>query len=259
MQELQDYAIGATDGEVGHVRDFFFDDQEWVIRYLVVETGNWLLSRKVLLSPYSLGPADWANKLLPVRISKEQVRNSPDVDSEKPVSRQHEILYADYYSYPYYWNGDGYWGDGLFSPEMTSQYSFEASRAETRRHASDDPHLRSCKAVVGYHVHATDGDIGHVSAMMVDEETWAIRYLVIDTSNWWIGQKVLVPPQWITNVDWTDSKVSIDLTRKTIEDSPRFDSSYALNRQQELDLYRHYQRPSYWEREKRRETEVTMN
>jgi hypothetical protein len=267
MQELNHYAIGATDGEIGHVSDFFFDDQAWVIRYLVVETGSWLMSRKVLISPYSVGEPDWNNKVLPVRISKHQIQHSPDIDTEKPVSRQHEMMYADYYGFPYYWGGDGLWGDGLYFPTMMSgdytgvgpvgrvrsEVEEAYVRAEKSRHVSDDPHLRSCKAVVGYHVHATDGDLGHVSAMLVDEETWAIRYLVVDTSNWWMGNKVLIPPQWATSIDWAESKVHIDLTRETIKDAPRFESSYNLNREQELDLYSYYDRPNYWEREKQRE------
>ena len=262
-QEINSYTIGATDGEIGHVSDLFFDDQNWVIRYLVVETGSWLMSRKVLISPYSTGAADWAHKRLPVRINKEQVKNSPDIDTEEPVSRQHEMLYANYYGYPYYWSGAGFWGDGMYSPMAGSPDHLEArhmkqlraevaasySRADEARHASEDPHLRSCKTVVGYDVHATDGDLGHVSAMLVDEETWAIRYLVIDTSNWWMGQKVLIAPEWITAVSWSDSKVSINLTRETIKNSPRYDTTEELNRTQEANLYNHYGRPNYWERE----------
>ena len=267
MQEIKGYAIGATDGEIGHVNDLLFDDANWVIRYLVVETGSWLMSRKVLISPYSVGNADWEHKRLPVHITKDQVKNSPDVDTDRPVSRQHELLYADYYGYPYYWSGDGFWGDGMYSPLLSSPdylavrpmgtvragMAESYARAEQELHASDDPHLRSCNVVVGYHVHATDGDLGHVSAMLVDENTWAIRYLVVDTSNWWMGQKVLVPPEWITDVSWQDSKVSINLTRETIKNSPRYESSADLNRAKEEDLYQHYGRPNYWDREHARE------
>jgi sporulation protein YlmC with PRC-barrel domain len=270
LKELTSYTIGASDGDVGHVKDVYFDDEDWVIRYLVVETGSWLSSRKVLISPYSIGNADWVAHRLPARISKEQVKNSPDIDTEKPVSRQHEIQYADYYSYPYYWDGSGYWGDGLYAPTMGESRALgtagDASRAavqqevadvyaraEHARHEQDDPHLRSSEAVVGYHVQASDGDIGHVSGMLVDEESWAIRYLVVDTSNWWMGHQVLVTPQWITAVDWYESKVHVNLTRKSIQGAPVFDSSFALNRQHELDLYRYYERPNYWEHEKQRE------
>ncbi|MBK9444229.1 MAG: PRC-barrel domain-containing protein [Comamonadaceae bacterium] len=130
-QEMKDYAIGATDGEIGHVVDFFFDDQSWVIRYLVVETGSWLMSRKVLISPFALQDADWMHKRLPVQITREQVKHSPDVDTQKPVSRQHEMAYADYYGYPYYWDGSGLWGDGLYAPQLVSRKDMDIS---------DNPH-----------------------------------------------------------------------------------------------------------------------
>jgi hypothetical protein len=267
VHEIKSYDLGATDGDVGSIDDLFFDDQDWVIRYLVVKTGNWLSSRKVLISPYSLGVPDWEHKRLPINISRKQVQDSPDVDTDMPVSRQHETAYADYYSYPYYWQGSGLWGDGLYFPSLLApDYMGVDSMAGVRTTADDDfvnakvarleaadPHLRSCKVVTGYQVHASDGELGHVSAMLVDESTWAIRYLVIDTSNWWMGNKVLVPPQWITDVNWSESKLNIDLTRETIKNSPRYESSADLNRQQENALYQHYGRPNYWEREHARQ------
>lgn len=260
LHELENYAIGATDGEIGHVRDLFFDDQAWVVRYLVVETGSWFSSRKVLISPFSIGQADWAHKRLPVSISKVQVKNSPDIDTAQPVSRQHEIRYMDYYGYPYYWGGSGLWGDGLYYPVMASTgYSSAdvpyARAADGKRH-TDDPHLRSCKELVGYHIHALDGDIGHVQSMLVDEDTWAIRYLVVNTSNWWVGEPVLIAPEWITSVHWEDSKVSVNLKQAAVKQCPAFDSSSELNRQQEMDFYRHYDRPGYWENEPSRSVQL---
>ena len=253
MLELKNYTIGATDGEIGHVTDFYFDDEDWVIRYLVVETGSWLLTRKVLISPYSLLEADWMHKRLPVRISRDQVKNSPDIDTDKPVSRQQEMRYADYYGYPYYWGGMGMWGDGMYVPLVPSggvgRSPSEAAKIAAAQHAHDDPHLRSCQAVVGYHIHASDGDIGHVQGMVVDEETWALRYLVVDTTNWWGGHQVLVAPQWIKSISWADSLVYINRSRQAIQGSPLFDSTAELNREYELELHRHYQRSGYSDQE----------
>ena len=258
MHDLENYAIGASDGEVGHVTDIYFDDQAWVIRYLVVDTGSWLISRKVLISPYAVQEADWERKRLPVRLTREQVKGSPDVDTQKPVSRQHEMDYADYYNYPYYWGGEGFWGDGMYFPvaPIPSEDAKVHARAERARHKNDDPHLRSCRAVMGHQIHATDGDIGHVQGMLVDEETWAIRYLVVNTSDWWLGNQVLIPPEWIAEISWAEFKVSINLTRKTIKNSPRYESSEALNREQEMALHRHYDRPTYWEREHAKKIET---
>jgi hypothetical protein len=257
MLELKTYTIGATDGEIGHVTDFYFDDKSWVIRYLVVDAGSWLMSRKILISPYSVMQPDWMHKRLPVRINRDQVRNSPDMDTEKPVSRQHEMAYSDYYGYPYYWGGAGFWGNDMYFPDTAYDggglSAVELAKIAATQHANDDPHLRSCNAVIGYHIHARDGDIGHVQGMLVDEDTWALRYLVVDPTNWWGGHQVLISPNWIDAISWADSKVSVNLDRLAIKGSPRFDSTAELNRQLEMDLHKHYQRSAYWEQEPSRE------
>ncbi len=271
MNDLEDYAIHATDGIIGHVKDFYFDDQAWVIRYLVVETGAWLSSRKVLISPVAIGRPNWTEKTLPVSITKEQVKNSPDIDTEKPVSRQHEIQYAGYYGYPYYWGGAGIWGMGAYPYMMMPGYAGGVSipqsvqseaektyaQAEAVRHQDDDPHLRSCKAVTSYSIQATDGDIGHVQGLLVEEETWAIRYIVVDTSNWWLGHKVIIAPQWIQNVGWAEAAVSVSLTRQAVKDAPPYDSAVQLDREQETGIYKHYGRPGYWAGETKRKAEIS--
>lgn len=266
MTDLKGYTLGATDGDIGHVTDFLFDDTRWTIRYLVVETGSWLKSRKVLISPFSLAGADWAHKRLPVHITREEVKNSPDIDTDKPVSRQHEAQHADYYGLPHYWGGDALAGAVEGDPVLTSPPGFTAgalapqhsdgtevmeSVERTRQH-TDDPHLRSCQAVIGYHLEASDGDIGHVHSMLVEEDNWAIRYLVLNTSNWWLGHQVLMSPDWVSDIRWSDAKVRVNLTRQAIQQSPKYDASSPLTRQQELDLYAHYARPNYWEQERTR-------
>jgi hypothetical protein len=259
IKDLEGYAVGATDGPIGHVKDFYFDDQAWIVRYLVVDTGAWLASRKVLISPIAIGRPDWTERLLPVSITKEQVKNSPDIDTERPVSRQHEMEYSSYYSYPYYWGGAGYWGGGMYpnlmmpgyggfgSPHgIRSEEENACARAESARIESEDPHLRSCRAVMKYHVHASDGDLGHVEGLLVDDETWGIRYLIVNTSNWWLGHQVLIAPQWIDDVSWFDSKVSVKMTRQAIKDAPAYQPATPLDRAQETGLYEHYGRAGYW-------------
>lgn len=264
MNDLEGYAIRATDGVIGLVKDFYFDDQAWAIRYLVVDAGTWLSSRKVLISPIAIGQPNWAERVLPVALTKEQVKNSPDIDTEKPVSRQHEIRYFGYYGYPYYWGGDGLWASGAY-PNMTlpayagfdstahpSQREAEKGfveaayvQAEQARHQNDDPHLRSCKAVIDNHIQASDGDIGHVQGMLIDEETWAIRYLIVDTSNWWLGHQVLIAPQWIEAVSWADATVTLELTQQAVKDAPPYDPAVPLDRIQEAGIHEHYGRPGY--------------
>jgi hypothetical protein len=258
-KDLDNFAIGATDGPIGQVKDFYFDDDAWAIRYLVVETGSWLNSRQVLISPMSLQPPHWADRVLPVSITQAQVKNSPDIDTDKPVSRQHETDYLGYYGYPAYWEGGGLWGNGLYPYPLLPDYpgygleqaereraEEDYGRLERARHRNDNPHLRSCKAVTGYHIHASDGEVGHVEGYLVDDATWAVRYLIVNTSNWWLGHSVLVAPQWITSVRWADESVRVGLTREAIKNAPVYESSVALTRQRETELYEHYGRSAYW-------------
>ena len=264
VTELEKYTIGATDGTIGSIKDCYFDDEAWVVRYLVVKTGAWLVGREVLISPWSVRDWDTAGRVLRVSSSQDQVKKSPSIDTQKPVSRQHETEYSAYYGYPYYWGGAELWGRGGYPGAMltgvgpgSGASDIEYLRAQERnadgafsrneqRHANDDQHLRSCEAVKGYHIHATDGDIGHVDGFLVDEQTWAIQYLIVNTSNWWLGHQVLLAPKWFEDVSWVYSKVTTSLTREEVKSAPAYDSLRALNRDDEENIYRHYQRQGYW-------------
>ena len=254
-KDLQDLAISATDGAIGDVKDFYFDDEAWAIRYIVVETGSWLSSRKVLISPIAAEKPDWAAKLLPVRLTREQVKNSPAIDTDMPVTRQHETDYLDYYGYPYYWGGMGLWGaaeyPGMLLPGYVSDAAARADtdsvQARTEAHRRDqDPHLRSCKAVVGYDIKASDGEIGQVQGLIVDEDSWAIRYVLVSTGSWWSGHEVLVAPQWIQRVSWAQRSVVVDLTREALKQAPWYDPASPLTREMEIAVYEHHGRAGYW-------------
>ena len=219
--QLEGFTIRATDGELGTVYQLYFDDETWAIRYLTVTTG-WLGGRRVLISPRSIIHADWQGKYLDVALTKTQVANSPNIDTDKPVSRQHEIAYVGYYGYPYYWDGN----DSESEP--------------------GDSHLRSAKAVIGYHIEANDGEIGHLDGFIVDDQDWTIRYIEVATKNWWPGKKVLVSPAWIERVSWEDSKVYASLSRESIKNAPEFVDFTPITRDYENRLYAHYSRPPYW-------------
>ena len=248
MKFLAGFTIGATDGDIGTVDAFYFDDLSLTVRHLVVDTGGWLSGRKVLISPRALGDIDWDGRRLTASLTKAQVEKSPAIDTDRPVSRQQEIEYYRYYGYPSYWSGPYLWG-GYPLPVMSRA---SAPRLEDERRwewgakESGDPHLRSSAAVIGYHIAATDGDIGHVEDFLVDEATWAIRYMVVDTSNWWFGQHVLVPAQWISTVDWNDSLLHVDLSRDQIKSSQEYDASSPVEREYETRLHDSYGRPGYW-------------
>jgi len=245
VKHVKGYDIGATDGDIGKLDDFYFDDESWTIRYLVAETGSWLLNRKVLISPFALGKADLSKKRVNVTLTKKQVEESPSIDTDKPVSRQHEASYLDYYGYPHYWGGPYLWGPVTY-PQLSDAAQRRNEEARAEREEGNDLHLRSANKVTGYHIEATDGDIGHVEDFIIDGETWEIRYIVVDTQNWWPGKKVLVAPQWIGRVSWNDSKVYVDLSRETIKNGPEYHPD-ALNRKYEETLYDYYKRPKYWD------------
>jgi len=251
-KELSGYKLGARDGDIGKVIEFYFDDQSWTVRYLVADTGGWLSGRQVLISPYALDPANKGNKIIPVDLTRAQIEKSPALSSDRPVSRQYEEDYYSYYGWPGYWGGPYAWGLSAY-PTRGSARWLEASRLDRNLdrndERTDDPHLRSTEAVTGRDIQAQDGGIGHVEDFVIDDETWTIRYLIVDTQNWWPGKKVLISTQWIERISWEESKVFINLTRESIKQGPEFTAQTLITRDHEMKLYRHYNREGYWDEE----------
>jgi uncharacterized protein YrrD len=239
---LNGYAIQNRDGEtIGKVREFYFDDQHWTIRYLVADTGTWLSGRQVLVSPYAIVAINADDKSVVVDLTKKQIEGSPSLESDKPVSRQFEDSYYGYYGWPAYWNGPYSWG---YAPVIERNRDKQGHYAKAEK--PWDAHLRSTRSVTGYDIQATDGEIGHVEDFIMDDETWAIRYLVVATKNWWPGKKVLVSPQWIQRISWPDSKVFVHLSREAIQRAPEFTAESLLSRDYEITLYGHYNHKGYW-------------
>jgi sporulation protein YlmC with PRC-barrel domain len=261
VKELDGYAIQATDGVVGEVTDVLFDDESWVIRYLVVDTGNWLAGRAVLISPIAIAQLIPGKNALQVPMTMEQVRNSPDVDTHRPVSRQYEVRYFGYYGYyPYYWGTSALWGVSDYPAGLLSRLGPTDAGADLQQvsrdrghvtpasdsHEHDDPHLRSASEVIHYHIEASDGGVGRVQGLLMDEETWAIRYLVVDTSNWWFGHRVLIAPSWLRKVSWPERTISVNLTQEAVRTSPPYHSEVALHRPDEIALHNYYRSAGYW-------------
>lgn len=238
---LVGFNMGATDGEIGKVEEFYFDDQTWTIRYLIVKTGGWLSQRKVLISPAALNTPDWENESFPVKLTMEQVKHSPDIDTQMPVSRQQEMVLYNYYEWPY---GDpvgaGFYGGmgmlGMVESRVPLEEYISAEQAEKK---SGNLHLRSTDEVKGYHIHATDGKIGNAVDFMIDEH-WKIRFLVVDTGNWLKSRKVLISPAWIKAVSWSNAAVNVNLSMQAVKNSPAFDPDLPMNETYESELYRHY-------------------
>jgi hypothetical protein len=255
--DLRTYTIGATDGDIGSVDDLYFDDLGWTARYLVADTGTWLSGRKVLLSPAALRGFDPVGRRVRTNLTRRQVEGSPSIDTQKPVSRQHETEFLSYYGYSPYWAGPYRWGAyaspyavaGVLppaaEPPMQGQVAEELAARERQSH---DEHLRSARDVSGYGIRATDGDLGHVEDFLIDEADWAIRYLIVDPRSWWPGPHVVVGTDWIRGVSWDDGVVEVDVTRDAVRNAPRWEPSAPFGRDAETRLYAHHGRPAYWDR-----------
>ncbi len=242
---INGYAIETSDGEIGTVSDFLFDDASWRVRWLVVDTGNWLSGRKVLLPPSALGRLYEKDRVFAVKLTKQQVKDSPEIDADRPVSRQMETSVYDYYGWRPYWGsgfymgGYGYMpGSGMASPYLGARC--HEQKIDEAQAARDDVHLRSVEAVTGYHIHASDGEIGHVEDFIVDDADWSIHYLVVDTKNWWPGKRILVSSRSSGEIDWTDRLVNLDVDRQRIKGSPAYDPSITIDRAYDERLLTYY-------------------
>lgn len=247
--ETKGYAIGASDGPIGHVVDLFIDDADWTVRHLVVQTGGWVARDRVLISPSAVGEIDRHAKTMPVSITREQVRHSPDVDTHMPVSRQHEIDLSGYYGFGAYWDEPGLWGPEMYAnPWVRAREDGASDRLDyggthvpgTAPSGNADPHLRSANELEGYALHAADGDIGHVRNLLVEDHTWAVRYLVIELGHWWHGRSTLVPPSWIEAVDWERSEIRTGRTRADVRAIPAFDPGKRIDERAEKAWLEHF-------------------
>lgn len=207
---LRGYSVHAVDGDLGVVDSFLFDDRTWTIRYIVVELGNWLVERKVLLSPSALSQIKTDEKQFHVNLTQDQVRQSPNIDTDMPVSRQHEVQLLGYYGWPAYW--DDWAGAPLFVEPVPVQNSLPG-----------DPHLRSTEELTGYVIHSSDGEIGHLSDFHLDEATWKLHHLIVSTRNWLPGKKVELPVEWVLGASWENSEVLIDHSRADVFNCPNAD------------------------------------
>jgi uncharacterized protein YrrD len=244
-KSLRGCKLDARDGQIGKVNEFYFEDQHWAIRYLVANTGSWLAGRQVLISPRSLIGVDREDREIAVDLTKKTIENSPSLDSDKPVSRQFEEQYHAFYGWP----SPYMWGPypGIMNPNMMGGRGVWPGLVPTETAAN--PHLRSSRDVTGHHVQAADGEIGHVEDFLIDGDSWTIRYLVIDTRNWWPGKKVLIPPKWIDRISWTEVKIFVNVARERIRLAPEYIEDSPMTRDDEAELYRHYNRTGYWTEE----------
>lgn len=231
LGHLTGYSLEARDGEIGKLEQVYFDDQHWLTRYFVVRTGGWLFGRQVLVPPAVVSAVDQDKEVMVVELTREQIRNSPPVDSQLPVSRHYEEEFHRYYGWEPYWTGEMVPGT-VPTPRSGGEGLREPSQS----------HLRSSDEVRNYHIQACDGEIGHVEDFVLEEPDWDIGYLEVDTRNWLPGKHVLVAPAWIREVDWASREVRVDLDREAIRTAPPYDPSLVISRDYEVALFAHYGR-----------------
>ena len=248
VRGLRHYKFLAIDGEIGHLDQLYFDDRTWAVKYVVVDIGNWLSGRQVLISPTAILEVNAIQKTIHLKLTKDQIEKSADSYTHKTVARQHPTDYSILFGWPY--------DPSLFVPHQTRGYSTgenagsesDADRSvDSPLDEENDPHLRSTDVVGAYHIMTLDGEIGHIEDFIVDDQTWTIRYAVVDTKNWWPGKKVLLATEWVLWISWAESNTYVSLPRARIANAPEFDPTIPLTRDYELKLYAHYERSPYWE------------
>ena len=216
--------LGASDGDLGHVKDFYFNDLTWAVRYVVADTGNWLSGRLVLLSPHAFGGIYPVGKALLVKLTRKQIEDSPAIETHKPVSRQYEEEYHRYYGWPYYWEGDGLWGGMRGFPILDVPPKFshtEPPAATGPKSERADVHLRSTQAVNGYQLKTKDGVIvGQVCDFMMDGKSWAINQLVVKIGHRFTGKEVQIPMSQVEQISYQESTVLVKLTKEAVEKCP---------------------------------------
>lgn len=231
VNDLKSFSLRATDGVIGEVEEMFVSDDAWVVRYVIVRTGGWLDREHVLISPLALDVPNGPARTIPVSLSQEQVRNAPTADSKRTVSRENEVKYHDYYGWPYYWVGGPMWGPFMTPGELARAEVKRADKGDgsPRREPRAPSRLRSTEEVRGYGFEGADGDLGHIDDFVVDDEDWSVRYLVIDTRNWWPGgKKVLLPTALVHEISWDAQKVTSNVSRETVKSAPEYEESLPI-------------------------------
>jgi len=223
IKQLYGDKLGTSDGEIGHVKDFYFDDQNWAIRYLIVDTGSWLPGRLVLISPHAFGNFHQDGDCLLVNLTRKQIENSPAIETHTPVSRQYEEEYFRYYGWSSYWVGGGLGlMNGLDAAPPAHLVPVEQTNGGDYIQNNDDPHLRSTQALSGYHIATREGTIGHVIDFIMDDESWKIHQIVVETGHWLSGKEIVLAPQHVDRISYEKSALFVNVTKEAVHDSPAY-------------------------------------
>ncbi len=244
LSEIIGYLVYSGQSRIGKCKDVIFDDQKWTTRYIDVDTGTWLPGRRVLLSPLSLQEPNHVNQIIKTSLMAKEIEEAPNLEDDAPVSKYWEDKYYSHFGWPPYYKGGALWGPTNTPRDLLIQLKEENSPEDNQRF------LRSIREVNGYKLSCKEDEFGQVSDFIVDSQNWAIRYIVVETHRWIPGEKVLISPDWVENIDWPNRQMDFNLTKREIVNSPKFNSREPINKVYELQLYDYYGRPKYWETQK---------
>jgi hypothetical protein len=239
LKEIFGYSLKALDGEIGQCKDFILDSQKWVIRYMQADTGTWLTSRQVLISPVSLGQPRWAEREFPINLKKSKIEDSPGLNHHIPVSRHYEIAFFQYFGWPYYWNGDHLWGQ---RPNPWPNYK-ESFLEESKSDESYNPELRLVSEIINYRVMASDERFGDIHDIIVNDKDWSVSYIVVDYGSWLFGKKILVEPRFVSNINYFQSNICLNVNSDDLKEFPHYDSQSPVNTEFESVKYDFNGRP----------------
>ena len=246
------FEVEASDGKIGNLSDVYVDDCDWCVRYLVIDIGDWISDRKVLISPEEIDDMDWHNEKLKLNVSKKKVEESPEAEAERPVSKKHLVALHNYYGWSAYWPGGMPAGPPPTGIPPPTPSEVGEVGSENLGDEEEPMHLRSAEEIMGYHIHATDGRIGHLEDLLIEDEEnvpenrWMVRYFIVNTRDWLPGRDVIVSPDWIEDIDWLSSHIGVDVSKEDIKNSPEYNPEEELTRDYEVILYENLDKTGYW-------------
>ncbi len=244
---IENSKVHAQDGTIGKVETFLFDQEQWVLRYIVAKHGFLFLGGRKLLSPVSVtGTIGESDGAIRVGLTREQVKNAPPADLARPISRRKEEQFHRYYQIPVYWGGAGLWGTAM-TPLEAGTVSYEPAPTDEPEAAdTDEYHLRSTEEIEGYRVEAKEERIGTVSGCLIEDTTWAVRYLSVKMEEGQGDGRLFISPHWVDEISWIERKLRLDMPASRLREMPTVGVRGTLEREDEEKLHEFFGQPRYW-------------
>ncbi|MDG5786492.1 PRC-barrel domain-containing protein [Evansella sp. AB-P1] len=238
---LKSFSVVGNDGGFGTVDNVLFDEDKWTIRYLVVKAGLWFTNERLYISPASIEEIDIKSEMIRLNISRDQAAKAPIIGDE-PISRKQEREFSSYYQFSPYWLGGKVWGGVVLARDLLD---FDQPVQEVEDN-EDEPKIHVANDVIGYELAAQEDTFGKIEDLLFEEESYVIRYFVVDTKKILPGKKVLISTEWISHVDWVSGRVEVTITKEQVEKSPEYLPGQPLTREIEEALFEYYDKEKYW-------------